>query len=215
MTQVNTFGFAGQTRFSYPASRELIEVKVAGDTVSYTVVEPGMVEIAPVAQGDMVSLVYASSDASANGGVAEIQLAEMAKYWAETETPMLAGARYIGPTRDAEPVKSRWSWFNASAYTDKPGTLWIEISNDGVTWYPATGYVAVAANTSGTTAISIVARYFRSVFQVAEAGTVEQPVLDGEGEPVLDGEGNPEMETVPDPDADQTVFAMNTSFTRN
>ena len=88
-------------------------------------------------------------------------------YWNDSIVAQAAAATVTGAARDAGAavgVAHRYSSFNAFAFADQPGTMWIECSNDNITWRRTTADTAVAANTPVFLKSPVMTRYYRVVY---------------------------------------------------
>jgi len=89
-------------------------------------------------------------------------------FWNETTTLLAASATFTGTSRDvgvAAGSNHRYQDFNAFAHCSSvAGTMRIEASNDGTTWYPVTPDTPVAANTPVSLTVPVLTRYHRVVF---------------------------------------------------
>ena len=75
--------------------------------------------------------------------------------YTETATPLAANGTLTGGSRNTgygQSASTAYSYFTAQAFADAAGTLYVENSADGTTWYPANGTAgtALAANTTVT-----------------------------------------------------------------
>lgn len=80
-------------------------------------------------------------------------------------TAALAGAGVAtGLARSAGESPSDFVYFVAESFADQAGTLFVEKSNDGATWYPCNGTAGTTAaiNTTTTVAPRVTARYYRA-----------------------------------------------------
>lgn len=88
-------------------------------------------------------------------------------FFAESTTNLGSSATYTGPARDAgAPAGSncRYAAFNAFATAGVAGTLRVDMSADGTTWYRAAADAAVAANAAVTLSVPVTQRFYRVVF---------------------------------------------------
>jgi len=91
----------------------------------------------------------------------------MTQVYTETTTPLTGNAVFTGPGRDSGAgagALARDSKFNAYAFANVAGTLKIEASNDGTTWYRAIADQAVGAGAAVIASIPVIARLHRAVF---------------------------------------------------
>lgn len=89
------------------------------------------------------------------------------RFWNESVTAQGASATVTGVKRDVgvgPGVNHGLCAFNAMAVSDQAGTLRIESSLDGTTWYRSTADVAVAANTPVILSIPVVSQFHRAVY---------------------------------------------------
>lgn len=98
------------------------------------------------------------------GGALSITSNLSSTAYADTSTPLAASATFTGTSRwfgygNPATVKA----FNANVYADQAGMLYIEKSNDNVTWRQA-GKVAVAAGDSADLRVMVTAQYYRVKF---------------------------------------------------
>jgi hypothetical protein len=87
-----------------------------------------------------------------------------AVFWNATTTPLGAGATFTGTSRDsgiAPGVAHHISYFTSFAIADQAGTLSLEGSNDGATWYSLATSTLVAA-TGCWLQVPVVFRYHRT-----------------------------------------------------
>lgn len=88
-------------------------------------------------------------------------------FWNETTTNLGASATFTGAARDVGTsvgTQSRYAAFNVTATAGVAGTVRIEMSNDGTTWYRASADTAVSANGVVTLSVPVVTRYYRGVY---------------------------------------------------
>jgi hypothetical protein len=88
-------------------------------------------------------------------------------FFAETTTNLGASAAYTGPARSAGAdagENCRYSAFNAFATAGVAGTLRVEMSANGTTWYRAAADAAVAANAAVTLSVPVTQRFYRVVY---------------------------------------------------
>jgi hypothetical protein len=89
------------------------------------------------------------------------------RFWNESVAPQGASATVTGAARDVGARAGQnhgLCAFNAMAVSDQAGTLRIESSLNGSTWYRATADVAVAANTPVILSIPISSQFHRAVY---------------------------------------------------
>jgi hypothetical protein len=98
-----------------------------------------------------------------------------AAYQLESATAQAAGATVTGATRDAYGVGtsagvSQYAFFNAQAYSDQNGQLFIDQSVDGVTWVVANS-AAYTGGIGATITAPIMAQFYRA--RVINGGTLQ------------------------------------------
>lgn len=76
--------------------------------------------------------------------------ASIAKF-ADSTTPLGGSATFNGTTRDTTLGSGFYTWFRASASADQNGTLNIQVSDDGATWYIVNTVQVAAGNPNATT----------------------------------------------------------------
>lgn len=89
------------------------------------------------------------------------------RFWNESVAPQGASATVNGAARDVGAQAGQnhgLCAFNAMAVSDQAGTIRIESSLNGSTWYRATADVAVAANTPVILSIPVVSQFHRAVY---------------------------------------------------
>ena len=89
------------------------------------------------------------------------------RFWNESVTPQGASATVTGAARDVGAQAGQnhgLCAFNAMAVSDQAGTVRIESSLTGSTWYRSTVDVAVAAGTPAILSIPVVSRFHRAVY---------------------------------------------------
>lgn len=89
------------------------------------------------------------------------------RFWNESVTPQGASATVTGTARDVGAQAGQnhgLCAFNVIAVSDQAGTIRIESSLNGSTWYRATADVAVAANTPVILSIPISSQFHRAVY---------------------------------------------------
>ena len=87
-------------------------------------------------------------------------------FFTESSTPLAASGSYTGTARDtgvAAGSNSIWAFFNAFAYANQNGTLYIQGSDDGSTWV-FTATQATTASASVFIKVPVVFRYYRMLF---------------------------------------------------
>jgi hypothetical protein len=89
------------------------------------------------------------------------------RFWNESVTPQGASATLTGATRDVG-VQSGQNHslcaFNAIVVSDQAGTIRIETSLNGSTWYRATADVAVGVNTPVVLSVPVASQFHRAVY---------------------------------------------------
>lgn len=99
-------------------------------------------------------------------------------FFAETTANLGASSTYTGPARDVGDVANTrvgYAAFNAFATAGVAGTMRVDMSADGTTWYRATADAAVAANAAVTLSIPVTQRFYRVVYVnggAAQTGTL-------------------------------------------
>lgn len=164
---IKTKAYAGQTKASYNAATEVTSVLVNEVSVPFTVEFPGIVTFSAVSAGQDIEVI--TQETVRQTGPKEIALGAQAEYYAETVAVPSAGNRVNGASRAAGPSPSPFAWFQATAYSDKAGVLWLESSQDGATWYEASTRVTVEALSADTASACVVAPFYRAAYQSTDA----------------------------------------------
>lgn len=89
------------------------------------------------------------------------------RFWNESVAAQAANATVTGVKRDVGVQAGQnhgLCVFNAKAVSDQAGTVRIESSLDGTTWYRSTADVAVAANIPVILSIPVVSQFHRAVY---------------------------------------------------
>lgn len=84
-------------------------------------------------------------------------------YYNDTVTPLAASAAFTGTVRDHGVSGSYIQRFTATAFADQAGTLYIDMSNDNVTWRQAKKSPLVAGDSVELSVVSVT-RYYRARF---------------------------------------------------
>lgn len=84
-------------------------------------------------------------------------------FYNDTVSPLAVGATFTGTSRDLGVTQQTKKSFLACAFSDQAGTLFVDMSNDAVTWRQAKK-AAVAAGDSADLFVSVVTRYYRVRF---------------------------------------------------
>ncbi|MGB7650871.1 MAG: hypothetical protein WBL62_06735 [Gallionella sp.] len=114
-------------------------------------------------QGD-ISAAHSLS-AYLTGGLVTISgfaaVANLATYWNDTVTPLIAAGTYTGTVRDLgiSSTQNRKTFY-ASAFADQAGTLFIDMSNDNIAWRQAKKIACLAGDSVELSAL-ICTRYYR------------------------------------------------------
>ncbi|MDD2722230.1 MAG: hypothetical protein PHH47_13080 [Gallionella sp.] len=100
----------------------------------------------------------------ASGGEVSVTANLAGRFYADTATPLAAGATFTGTSRwvgYGNPATLKG--YYANVYADQPGTLFIEMSNNNSTWRQAKK-IAVLAGDSAELYVMITAQYYRARF---------------------------------------------------
>lgn len=84
-------------------------------------------------------------------------------YYNDSVTPLAASAAFTGTVRDCGVSGGAVQRFTATAFADQAGTLYIDMSNDNVTWRQAKKTPVVAGDSAELSAVAVT-RYFRARF---------------------------------------------------
>lgn len=164
---IKTKAYAGQTKASYNAASTVTSVLVNESPVTFAIEFPGIVTFPATTAGQDIEII--TQETVSQVGPKEIALGAQSVYFAETVATPDAGNRVNGAARAAGPSPSPFAWFQATAYSDKAGVLWLESSQDGATWHEASARVTVEALSADTASACVVAPFYRGVYQSTDA----------------------------------------------
>lgn len=115
----------------------------------------------------MAVAVVSAPTTSVTGTVTANAISQDNAFFNDSTTNLAASATFTGTTRDvgvAAAAAHRYRSFQAFSFSNVAGSMHIEISNDGTTWFRATAITAVAANTPVFLSVAIVTRFHRVVY---------------------------------------------------
>ena len=165
-----SFAVPNRVRFIARASQRIANTEMYLEVVDTT--NDGQIArflldgtVATSVKCDALNSAAHSLSAYLTGGLVTISgfaaVANLATYWNDTVTPLIAAGTYTGTVRDLgiSSTQNRKTFY-ASAFADQAGTLFIDMSNDNIAWRQAKKIACLAGDSVELSAL-ICTRYYR------------------------------------------------------